>query len=64
MATDTNKLRVERLAWVCIYGGLLALVLGMFLQRQDRVLGDSFQIGGAAVAGVGAALIWVRSLMK
>ncbi|MDE2618273.1 MAG: hypothetical protein KGL73_14780 [Burkholderiales bacterium] len=64
MATDTNKLRVERLAWICIYGGLLTLVLGMFLQRQDRMLGDSFQIGGTAVAGIGAGLIWVRSLMK
>ncbi len=64
MATETNKLRVERWAWILIYGGLLALVLGMFLQRQDRMLGDSFQIGGTAVAGVGAALIWIRSLMK
>jgi hypothetical protein len=64
MASEINKLRVERLAWICIYGGLLTLVLGMFLQRQDRALGDSFQIGGTAVAGVGAALIWVRSLMK
>jgi hypothetical protein len=64
MASEINKLRVERLAWICIYGGLLTLVLGMFLQRQDRTLGDGFQIGGSAVAGVGAALIWVRSLMK
>lgn len=64
MASDINKLRVERLAWICIYGGLLALVLGMFLERQDRVLGDSFQMGGSAVAVFGAALIWVRSLMK
>lgn len=64
MATEANKLRVERWAWVLIYGGLLALVLGIFLQRQDRVLGDSFQIGGTAVAGIGAGLIWIRSLMK
>ncbi|MCZ8251268.1 MAG: hypothetical protein O9318_02240 [Hylemonella sp.] len=64
MASDTNKLRVERWAWICIYGGLLTLVLGMFLQKQDRMLGDSFQIGGAAVASIGAGLIWIRSLMK
>lgn len=64
MASETSKLRVERLAWIFIYGGLLALVLGMFLQRQDRMLGDTFQIGGTAVAGCGAALIWIRSLMK
>lgn len=64
MASETNKLRVERWAWILIYGGLLSLVLGMFLQRQDRALADSFQIGGVAVACVGAALIWIRSLMK
>ena len=64
MATEFNKLRVERLAWIFIYGGLLALVLGMFLQRQDRMLGDTFQIGGTIVAGSGALLIWVRSRMK
>jgi len=64
MASETAKLRVERLAWIFIYGGLLALVLGMFLERQDRTLGDGFQIGGTAVAVAGAALIWVRSRMK
>jgi len=64
MATEINKLRVERWAWICIYGGLIALVLGMFLQRQDRTLGDTFQIGGTIVAGSGALLIWVRSRMK
>ncbi len=64
MSTEINKLRVERWAWILIYGGLLSLVLGMFLQRQDRALGDTFQIGGSIVASGGALLIWVRSRMK
>ncbi|MDP3702167.1 MAG: hypothetical protein Q8R72_14820 [Hylemonella sp.] len=64
MVTETNKLRVERWSWILIYGGLLALVLGMFLERQDRTLGDTLQIGGTIVAGSGAVLIWVRSRMK
>lgn len=64
MASEASKLRVERLAWILIYGGLLSLVLGMFLQRQDRTLGDTFQIGGTGVATAGALLIWIRSLMK
>lgn len=64
MASEANKLRVERWAWILIYGGLLALVLGMFLGRQDRALGDTFQIGGTAVAAAGALLIWIRSLMR
>jgi hypothetical protein len=64
MANETDKLRVERWAWILIYGGLLALVLGMFLERQDRTLGDIFQIGGTVVAALGALLIWIRSRMN
>lgn len=64
MATELNKLRVERLVWILVYGGLLALVLGMFVQRYDRLLADILQIGGTIVASTGALLIWVRSRMK
>jgi hypothetical protein len=64
MATEINKLRVERWAWILIYGGLIGLVLGMFLARQDRTLGDTFQIGGTGVSVAGAVLIWVRSRLK
>ncbi len=64
MATEINKLRVERLVWILVYGGLIALVLGMFVQRYDRLLADMLQIGGTIVAGSGALLIWVRSRMK
>ncbi len=64
MATEINKLRVERLVWILVYGGLIALVLGMFVQRYDRLLADILQIGGTIVAGTGALLIWVRSRMK
>ncbi len=64
MATELNKLRVERLVWILVYGGLLGLVLGMFVQRYDRLLADILQIGGTIVAATGALLIWVRSRMK
>ncbi|MFN4003614.1 MAG: hypothetical protein ACK4MJ_07115 [Hylemonella sp.] len=64
MASDANKQRVERWAWILIYGGLLALVLGLFVQRQDDgALADAMQLGGGAVAAAGAVLIWVRSRM-
>ncbi|MBX9960744.1 MAG: hypothetical protein K2Y15_11470 [Burkholderiaceae bacterium] len=64
MASELNKLRVERLVWILVYGGLLALVLGMFVQRYDSTLADALQIGGTVVACTGALLIWVRSRMK
>ncbi|HBH39778.1 MAG TPA: hypothetical protein DDX06_15490 [Curvibacter sp.] len=64
MASELNKQRVERLVWILVYGGLLSLVLGMFVQRYDRLLADILQAGGALVACTGALLIWVRSRMK
>jgi hypothetical protein len=64
MSSPSKKLYVERSAWICIYAGLLAVVLSVFLQRQDRGLADVFQIGGSVVAATGAALIWVRSRMQ
>ncbi len=64
MASELNKLRVERLVWILVYGGLLALVLGIFVQRYDRLLADILQIAGTLVACSGALLIWVRSRMK
>jgi hypothetical protein len=64
MASDASKLRAERLAWLFIYGGLLAVVLSIFLERFDRVLADTLQIAGALTAGAGAVLIYVRSRMK
>ncbi|QKO21731.1 hypothetical protein [Rhodoferax sp. BAB1] len=64
MATEINKLRIERLVWILVYGGLIALVLGMFVQRYDRLLADIMQIVGTIVASSGALLIWVRSRMK
>ena len=64
MASDASKLRVERWAWVLIYGGLLTVVLSIFLERYERALADALQIGGSVAAGIGAALIWLRSRMQ
>jgi uncharacterized membrane protein HdeD (DUF308 family) len=66
MASDASKQRVQRWAWILIYGGLLALVLGLFLPRHegDGDLATTFQLGGLAVALAGAVLIWVRSRMQ
>jgi hypothetical protein len=55
---------VERLAWVLIYGGLLVLTLGLFVQRLHDPIGWTLVvIGGAATAG-GVVLVWWRSRMS
>jgi uncharacterized membrane protein len=59
--TNAKLLRMERLIWVLIYGGLLAVVLGIFMDQQEAQDASLFyQLGGLAVAG-GVALIYLRS---
>ena len=56
--------RLEALIWVLIYGGLLALVLGLSLERWDEAVGLALEVGGGVVAAAGVVLIYVRSRMK
>jgi F0F1-type ATP synthase assembly protein I len=64
--TVSNKFiaRLEALTWLLIYGGLLALVLGLFVDRVDDDTDWFLMVGGALAAVVGFALIYVRSRIK
>lgn len=53
-----------KLIWVLIYGGLLAAVLGLVIQKTDDALGWPIAITGALVAAVGAVLVFVRARRK
>jgi F0F1-type ATP synthase assembly protein I len=53
--------RLETLAWVLIYGGLLVLCLGLFVDRMGSTLGWTLQVAGALGALAGVVLIWLRS---
>ncbi len=57
---------IERLVWILIYGGLLAVVLGLFLVRggESVTLGSVLLAKGGIAAGAGVFLIWLRSRMK
>ncbi len=52
---------LDKLIWVCVYGGLLALCLGLFVQRQDGRIGGVLMAGGALVAAIGVYLVWLRA---
>ncbi|MCA3240121.1 MAG: hypothetical protein ING89_02335 [Rubrivivax sp.] len=52
---------LEALVWVLIYGGLLLLALGVFVQRQGGGFGWALIGIGSGVAAIGAVLIFVRS---
>ena len=64
MALLKTLARLDKLIWTLIFGGLLGVVLGFSLQRQDEDLGLLFIVGGLLVAAVGALLIYVRSRMS
>ena len=55
--------RVEALVWVFVYGGLLTLVLGLFMDRQQDGSGTLLMVIGAVAAAVGALLLFLRSRM-
>jgi hypothetical protein len=52
---------LEALVWVLVYGGLLLLALGVFVQRQGGSFGWALIGIGGGVAAIGAVLIFVRS---
>jgi hypothetical protein len=64
MTTLHNLKRLHQLIWVLIYGGLLALVLGLSVERTNEALGWSMVIGGGSFALLGAVLVYVRSRFK
>ncbi len=64
MASKNTLLWVQRLVWICIYGGLLSLVVGTFLARTDEAMAWTLRVAGGAVAAVGVVLIYVRSRLK
>ncbi len=64
MTTLHNLKRMQQFIWVLIYGGLLTLVLGLSVERNDEALGWSMVLGGGGVALLGAVLIYVRSRLK
>jgi hypothetical protein len=64
--TVSNKFvaRLQALTWILIYGGLLALVLGLFVEPVDDDTGWPLVVGGGLTAVAGVALIYVRSRIK
>jgi uncharacterized membrane protein HdeD (DUF308 family) len=62
--TNARLLRIERMVWTLIYGGLLSIVLGAFIDQQEAQDASLFyQLGGLAVVA-GVVLIYVRSRLR
>jgi len=59
--TNRRLARLETLIWVLIYGGLLMLVVGLYMGRGAEGAGSEMIVIGALLAAVGAVLVYVRS---
>lgn len=53
--------RLQWLVWIAIYGGLLTIVLGTFVGRNDAAVAFWMYGGGAVLVLFGGILIYVRS---
>jgi hypothetical protein len=61
MASARTLARIDALAWVLIYGGLLTLVLGVASHDETAIGGWSLSVLGTMAALAGVVLIAVRS---
>ena len=64
MASQSTLRWVQRLVWIGIYSGLLAIVLGVFLNPLEPLLAASIQGVGAVLLVAGLVLIYVRSRLQ
>ncbi|AMO25076.1 hypothetical protein GCM10027034_04790 [Ramlibacter solisilvae] len=55
---------IDRLAWAAIYGGLVALILGIVSGEVHVIAGWSLGVLGALAVAAGVVLIVVRSRLR
>lgn len=60
---DPRMARLHKIIWTLIFGGLLTLILGIFVGKTDEAIGWVMIAAGSAMTAVGALLIYVRSTM-
>lgn len=64
MVLSMRNATLQKLIWVLIYGGLLAVLLGLSIQKADDALGWPIVVCGALLAAAGAVLIFIRARRK
>ena len=61
--TDPRTARLHKIIWTLIFGGLLVVILGIFVGKTDDAIGWTMVATGGVLTAVGAVLIYVRSTM-
>ena len=60
-STNPEMARLHKIIWSLIFGGLLTVILGIFVGKTDDVVGWALVAAGGVLAAIGAVLIYVRS---
>ena len=55
--------RLHKIIWALIFGGLLSVILGIFVSQTDNAVGWMMIIGGVVLTVAGAVLVYVRYTM-
>ena len=58
---DVRLRRLESMAWLCIYAGLLVAMLGYFIQHTQGGNATGYFAAGASVVALGVVQIYLRS---
>ncbi len=61
--TDPKMVRLHKIIWSLIFGGLLTVILGIFVGKADDAIGWIMVVAGGLMTAGGAVLIYVRSTM-
>ena len=62
--SNTRLLRMERVIWPLIYGGLLALVLGWFTESTQAADATGLYAVGSIAVAMGLAVFYWRSRQR
>ncbi|RFO98637.1 hypothetical protein DIC66_01765 [Rhodoferax lacus] len=62
--SNARLLRMERVIWPLVYGGLLALVLGWFTENTQGTDATGLYAVGSIALGLGLAVFFWRSRQR
>ena len=60
-AASPKMARLHKIIWALIFGGLLTVILGIFVGRVDDAVGWMMVAAGGVLTVIGAVLIYARS---
>ena len=61
---DPKMARLHKMIWTLVFGGLITIILGIFVERAGDAIGWMMVVAGSVLTAIGVGLIYVRSTMS